>query len=129
MRRIRFRLKVILRSFEIPLQDAEDLLQDSLMEAFRKWETIYDKENWLLGTLRLKCWNYQRKNRLPPPRVRDVPSRDRLCPPQPPPQEKRDEALDLQTLLSVLDPRHRQVLWLRFGMGFTPKEVADRLGY
>src|SRR4051794_10706043 len=52
-----------------------------------------------------------------------------LCPPLPPPQEKQDEALDLRQRLSGLDPRHRQALWLRFAMGFTPQEVADRLGY
>ncbi|MBW8876026.1 MAG: sigma-70 family RNA polymerase sigma factor [Acidobacteria bacterium] len=129
VKRIRFRLKTILRSFDIPFQDAEDLLQDSFLEAFRKWESIYDKESWLLGTLRVKCWNYRKKRRLHPSPVLGVPSLEELCPPQPPPQEKRDEALDLQTLLGVLDPRHQQVLWLRFGMGFTPHEVAERLGY
>ena len=28
-----------------------------------------------------------------------------------------------------LDPRHRKALWLRFALGFSPQEVADRLGY
>ncbi len=129
VRRIRFRLRLILRSFDIPFQDAEDLLQDSLLEAFRKWDSIFDKESWLLGTLRIKCWNYRKKKRLHPSSALDVSILEGLCPPQPPPQEKREEALDLQTLLSVLDPRHRRVLWLRFGMGFTPHEVAERLGY
>jgi RNA polymerase sigma factor (sigma-70 family) len=127
--RLRFRLKTVLRSFDIPLQDAEDLLQDSILEAFRKWESIYDKESWLLGTLRIKCWNYQKKKRLHPSSMLDMPHLERLCPPQPPQQERRDEALDLQALLSILDPRHQQVLWLRFGLGFTPHEVAERLGY
>jgi len=129
VRRIRFRLKTTLRSFNIPYQDAEDLLQDCFLEAFRKWESIYDKEGWLLGTLRIKCWNYRKKKRLHPFEVMATPSLEGLCKPLPPPQEKQDEAIDLHNLLSVLDPRHQQVLWLRFAMGFSPHEVADRLGY
>ena len=129
VRRIRYRLKTVLRSFNIPFQDAEDLLQDSFLEAFRKWESIYDKESWLLGTLRVKCWNYRKKKRLHPSEVMATKRLEGLCPPLPPPQEKRAEALDLRNLLSVLDPRHQRVLWLRFAMGFSPHEVAEILGY
>jgi len=129
VRRIRYRLKTVLRSYDIPFQDAEDLLQDSLLEALRKWDTIYSKECWLLGTLRFKCSNYWKRIRTKTPQTMDLPDLEELCPPLPPPQEKRDEALDLRQRLSSLDPRHRQALWLRFAMGFTPQEVADRLGY
>jgi len=129
VRRIRYRLKTVLRSYDIPFQDAEDLLQDSLLEALRKWDTIYSKESWLLGTLRFKCSNYWKRIRTKAPQTMDLPELEELCPPLPPPQEKRDEVLDLRQRLSGLDPRHRQALWLRFGMGFTPQEVADRLGY
>jgi RNA polymerase sigma factor (sigma-70 family) len=129
VRRIRHRLKTVLRSYDIPFQDAEDLLQDSLLEALRKWDTIYSKECWLLGTLRFKCSNYWKRIRTKTPQTMDLPELEELCQPLPPPQEKRDEVLDLRQSMSGLDPRHRQALWLRFGMGFTPQEVADRLGY
>jgi RNA polymerase sigma factor (sigma-70 family) len=129
VRRIRHRLKKVLRSYDIPFQDAEDLLQDSLLEALRKWDTIYSRECWLLGTLRFKCSNYWRRIRTKPSQSMDLPELEELCPPLPPPQEKRDQALDLRHTLSGLDPRHRKALWLRFAMGFTHREVADRLGY
>jgi RNA polymerase sigma factor (sigma-70 family) len=129
VRRIRHRLKRVLRGYDIPLQDAEDLLQDSLLEALRKWDTIYNRECWLIGTLRFKCSNYWRRIRTKPAQSMDLPELEELCPPQPPPQEKRNDALDLRHTLSGLDPRHRKALWLRFAMGFTHQEVADRLGY
>lgn len=129
VQRIRYRLKTVLRSYDIPFQDAEDLLQDSLLEALRKWDTIYSKECWLLGTLRFKCSNYWKRIRTKTPQMMDLPDLEELCPPLPPPQEKQDEALDLHQSMSGLDPRHREALWLRFAMGFTPQEVAERLGY
>jgi RNA polymerase sigma factor (sigma-70 family) len=129
VRRIRHRLKNVLRNYDIPFQDAEDLLQDSLLDALRKWDAIYNKECWLIGTLRFKCSNYWKRIRTKVPQSLDLPELEELCPPLPPPQEKRDEALDLRHTLSVLDPRHQKVLWLRYAVGFTPEEVADQLGY
>ncbi|HEV7786471.1 MAG TPA: sigma-70 family RNA polymerase sigma factor [Thermoanaerobaculia bacterium] len=129
VRRIRHRLKMVLRGYDIPFQDAEDLLQDSLLEALRKWDTIYNRECWLIGTLRFKCSNYWKRIRTKAHQTMDLPALEELCQPLPPPQEKRDEALDLRYTLRRLDPRHRKALWLRFAMGFTPQEVADRLGY
>ncbi len=129
VRRIRHRLKHVLRGYDIPFQDAEDLLQDSLLEALRKWDTIYNKECWLIGTLRFKCSNYWKRMRTKIPQAMDLLELEEHCAPLPPPQEKRDDVLDLRHTLSSLDPRHQKALWLRFAMGFTPKEVADRLGY
>jgi RNA polymerase sigma factor (sigma-70 family) len=129
VRRMRHRLKLVLRSYDIPFQDAEDLLQDSLLEALRKWDSIYNRECWLLGTLRFKCSNYWKRIRTKIPQSMDLPDLEELCEPLPPPQEKVDEAFDLRHTLSGLDPRHRRALWLRFAMGFTPQEVADQLGY
>ncbi|HEX4964187.1 MAG TPA: sigma-70 family RNA polymerase sigma factor [Thermoanaerobaculia bacterium] len=129
VRRIRYRLTSILRSYDIPSEDADDLLQDALLEAFRKWDKIYNKEYWLLGTLRFICSNYWKKLRLNPSEAMDLPALEGLCPPLPPPQAKREDALDLRQILKGLDPRHQRALWLRFAMGFTPHEVADQLGY
>jgi RNA polymerase sigma factor (sigma-70 family) len=129
VRRIRHRIKNVLHSYDIPFQDAEDLLQDSLLDALRKWDSIYNMECWLVGTLRFKCSNYWKRIKTKIPQTMDLMELEELCEPLPPPQEKQDEALDLHHSLSGLDPRHRKALWLRFAMGFTPQEVADRLGY
>ncbi len=129
VRRIRPRLKLMLRSYDIPFQDADDLLQDSLLEAVRKWEHDLQPGFWLLGTLRFKCSNYWKRVRNKIPQSMALPDLEELCEPLPPPQEKVDEAFDLRHAMSGLDPRHRRALWLRFAVGFTPEEVADQLGY
>ncbi|HEY4588533.1 MAG TPA: sigma factor, partial [Thermoanaerobaculia bacterium] len=45
---IRPRLRRLLRSYDIPPEDAEDLVQESILEALRKWDTIRQKDVWLL---------------------------------------------------------------------------------
>ncbi len=95
----------------------------------RKWGNLYNKEGWILGTLRFKCTKYWKERRADPAESMDLPAIDNLCLPLPPPQEKQDEARDLHDLLRLLGKRHRQILWLRFGLGFTPREVATHLGY
>ena len=126
---MRYRLKLVLRSCNIPGQDAEDLVQDTFIEVIRKWDTLYSKEGWILGTLRFKCTKYWKDRRADPAESMDLPAIDSLCPPLPPPQEKQDEMRDLRHLLRRLGKRHQQVLRLRFVLGFNPREVADHLGY
>ncbi|MBV8203366.1 MAG: sigma-70 family RNA polymerase sigma factor, partial [Acidobacteria bacterium] len=48
---------------------------------------------------------------------------------QPAPQERAALVWDLESLFANLSVRHRAVLWLRFGLGLSTEEVADRLGY
>ncbi|MEA2599431.1 MAG: Sigma-70, region 4 [Acidobacteriota bacterium] len=129
LQRMRYRLKLVLRLCNIPSQDAEDLLQDTFVEVLRKWDTLYNKEGWVLGTLRYKCTKYWKDQRADPVEGMDPTALEVLCPPLPPLQEKQDEARDLHNLLRPLEKRHRQALWLRFALGFSPQEVADRLGY
>jgi RNA polymerase sigma factor (sigma-70 family) len=129
LQRMRYRLKLVLRQYDIPLQDAEDLVQDACVEVVRRWGTLYNKEGWLLGTLRFKCTKYWKDRRADPAEGMDLPAIDSLCPPLPPPQEKQDEVRDLRHLLRRLGKRHRQLLRLRFVLGFNPREVADHLGY
>jgi RNA polymerase sigma factor (sigma-70 family) len=129
LERMRYPLKLVLRSCNIPFQDAEDLVQDTFIEVIRKWGTLYNKEGWILGTLRFKCTKYWRDRRADPAVAMDLSTIDLLCPPLPPPQEKQDEARDLHDLLRSLGERHRQILWRRFVLGFSPREVAIQLGY
>jgi RNA polymerase sigma-70 factor (ECF subfamily) len=118
-----------LRSYDIPLQDAEDILQETLLEALRKWDTIRHKDAWLLGTLRFKCSNYWKRERSGRILAVDLPVLEELSPPQMPEQEQREVLLDLRSLTRRLDERHRAALWLRFGVGLSAGEVARRLGY
>lgn len=129
LERVRPRIRRLLKSYGIPLQDAEDVLQDALLEALRQWDTIRSMEAWLLGTLRFKCAQYWKRQRTE--RVRTVaPSvLEDLCEPQSPAQERDAVLLDLRSLTRGLGQRHQAALWLRFGLGLSTNEVARRLGY
>ncbi len=126
---IRPRLKRLLRSYDIPPEDAEDLVQESILEALRKWGTIRQKDTWLLGTLRFKCSHYWKKRRGDRVEAFDLPELEELSEPQAPDQEQREIAMDLRSLTRGVDGRHRAALWLRFGVGLSTDEVASRLGY
>jgi hypothetical protein len=57
------RLERVLRSFEVPPEDAEDILQDAQLTLLYKWDKIRSPENWLVGTVKKKCIMYWRKRR------------------------------------------------------------------
>jgi RNA polymerase sigma factor (sigma-70 family) len=129
LERIRPRLKRVLRSYDIPVQDAEDVLQDAFLEAFRKWDTIRYKDIWLVGAVRFKCSNYWKRQRAERLLGVDPPVLEELSPPQSPGQEQEEIRHDLRSLARGLGARHRAVLWLRFGVGLSTGEIAGRLGY
>jgi RNA polymerase sigma factor (sigma-70 family) len=126
---VRPRLKRLLRSYDIPPEDAEDIVQEALLDALRKWSTIRHKEVWLLGTVRFKCSNYWRRKRGDRVEAFDLPVLEELSLPQAPGQEQREISLDLRSLTRGVDGRHRAALWLRFGLGLSTDEVAQQLGY
>jgi len=126
---IRPRLKRLLRSYDIPLEDAEDIVQESLLEALRKWGTIRQKDIWLLGTVRFKCSHYWKRKRGDRVEAFDLPVLEELSSPQAPDQEQTEISLDLRSLTRGVDERHRAALWLRFGVGLSTDEVARQLGY
>jgi sigma-70-like protein len=57
------RLQRVLRSFEIPPCDAEDMIQDAQLELIYRWDKIRSPEAWLIGTVKKKCIMYWRKRR------------------------------------------------------------------
>jgi RNA polymerase sigma factor (sigma-70 family) len=126
---LRPRVKQMLASYRIPYPDTEDLLQDVLVAAFRKWDSIHTKDAWLIGTLRHKCWMYWKRRRNDRLQAVDLPMLESLSEPQPPLQERSERLWDLETLCAGLCLRHRTVLWLRFGLGMSTDEVAERTGY
>ncbi|HEX9945072.1 MAG TPA: sigma-70 family RNA polymerase sigma factor [Thermoanaerobaculia bacterium] len=129
LKRIRPRLKRVLKSYDIPQQDAEDLLQEALLEALRKWDTIRYLEGWLVGTLRYKCSNYWKRQRTDRVQTVELTVLEEISGPQSPAQEKEEILHDLRNLTRGLAKRHRTALWLRFGLGLSTSEVARQLGY
>lgn len=125
---LRPRLKQILGRYRIPADDAEDLLQEALIVTIHKWDSIQDPESWLQVTLRNRCVVYWRKRRHTLYNSVDTAILELLSEPVAAPQERAELVLDLNNLLEKLSPRCRKLLQLRYGFGYDPSEVAQKIG-
>lgn len=123
------KMKRLLASNHIPIEDAEDVLQQALLALIYQWDSIRDPETWLLGTLRRHCLMYWRNHRRRLYQAVDSTLLDWLSQPMAPPQERSDLLYDLRHMIERLPPRCRSLLELRFQLGYEPAEVARRLGY
>ena len=123
------RLERVLRNFEIPPEDAEDILQDAQLTLLYKWDKVRSPESWLIGTVKKKCIMYWRKRRGSLCEAVDTAILDLLAVPQAPDQEKTDLSTDLSRVLARLSQRCRSLLRLRYGLGYGPTEVAEQMGY
>jgi RNA polymerase sigma factor (sigma-70 family) len=129
VQRLRPKLKRVLGGYGIPPHDADDLLQEVFVAAFGKWDSIANKEAWIVGTLRNHCARYWRERRMSVLEAVDSALLEMLSEPQPAPQERAALVWDLETVIETLSARHRAILWLRFGLGLSTEEIAGRLGY
>lgn len=123
------RLRGVLATFRIPFEDAEDLLQQSILTLLMKRESINDPGHWLLGTLRNRCRMYWRSHRKRLYESVDAAILESVAKPEAPAQERIELARDLHGVLRTLTPRCREVLQLRYGLGCNPQETAQRMGY
>lgn len=123
------KLKRVLARYRIPSDDAEDVLQDSLVALVYRWDRVRDPEYWLLGTLKRHCLMYWRTRRRRLYSTVDSTILECLSQPVAPSQEAADLKCDLENLIGRLPSRCRSLLQLRFGLGYEPQEAAQRLGY
>jgi RNA polymerase sigma factor (sigma-70 family) len=129
LERLRPRIKRLLCLYNIPRLDAEDLLQEALIAAFRKWDTIQHKDAWLLGTVRNRCMLYWKRRWRERSEGMDPEDLEAVSAPLPPPQEREEMLWDLEVIAETLGERHWAMLCLRYGLGLSIPEVARRLGY
>ncbi|MFP5288206.1 MAG: RNA polymerase sigma factor, partial [Thermoanaerobaculia bacterium] len=129
LKRVEPRLKRLLSTYRIPSEDAEDVLQQTLLALLYQWERVRDPESWLLGTLKRHCLMYWRTHRRRIYSAVDSAILEWLSEPVAPSQERADLLCDLQNLIGRLPVRCRSLLKLRFRLGYEPLEVARRLGY
>jgi RNA polymerase sigma factor (sigma-70 family) len=129
LKKVEPKLKRLLSTYRIPVDDAEDVLQQSLLALVYQWDRVREPETWLLGTLKRYCLMYWRTNRRRIYQSVDSTLLELLSEPVAPSQERTDLLCDLENLLGKLPSRCRQLLHLRFQLGFEPLEVARRLGY
>lgn len=115
--------------FRIPVTDAEDILQDSLLAYLTRREVIVNPEAWLVGTLRNRCFLYWRARRRQLWEAIDSTLLEELAGDVPGEQEQHTVRRDLTTAIDKLPKRCRSILHLRYGLDCDSSEVAERLGY
>src|SRR6202158_4652232 len=112
---------------QMPAWDGEDLMQEALAAALRRWTTIDDKEGWLYGTVRRMCtvyWRERRRRRWVALDASVVDPRRTLVEGQ----ERRDRLLDVDRECAKL-PRHlRRLMYLRYGLGLGLAEIGSGMG-
>ena len=123
------RFRMVLVRFRIPEQDAEDLLQQTLLTYVHKRHTVRNPESWLVDTLRNRCLKYWRARRRSLYTAVDSAILESVAADGAPCQERAAMRRDLQGALGRLRPRCRSILGLRYGLGCEPRETARRLGY
>lgn len=123
------RLKRVLSRYRIPAQDADDLLQETFLIMVSKWGSIRNPDAWLLATLSNRCIIYWRKYRNRLWDLVDTAILELLAEAEAPAQEKSNLRFDLDSLLSALPDRCRSMLRLRYGLGCSTAEAAERTGY
>jgi RNA polymerase sigma factor (sigma-70 family) len=123
------RLKRVLSRYQIPAQDADDLLQETFLIMVSKAGSIRNYDAWLVATLANRCIMYWRKHRSKLWDLVDSAILELLADVEAPPQESADLRFDLDSLLSNLPDRCRSLLRLRYGFGCSTAETAERMGY
>ncbi len=119
-----------LRRHRLPPEDADDILQQTLLTFLIKHDEIYNPEAWVRGALRKRCQFYWRRRQKSLLTLVDSSILDALPSPVRPDQsEQGDMQRDLGRALDAIPPRCRQLLKLRYGQDCNPQEAAAALGY
>lgn len=129
LQQVRPRLRSVFARHRIPPEDAEDILQQTLLALVYQWEKVRDPEAWLMGTVRNQCRLYWRRKRRLLYDAVDAAVLEWLATPEPSPQDRRDLWHDLEASLQRLPERCQRLLRLRYQLGYDAGEVADRMGY
>lgn len=129
LREVQPKLVQILGRYRIPAQDADDVLQETFLTLVHKREVVRNPEAWLIVTLRNRCLIYWRKKRKHLYQAVDTAILELLSEPEAPQQSKSELRFDLDRLLARLPGRCRSLLRLRYGLGCSSSEVAERMGY
>lgn len=123
------KLTQILARYRIPAQDADDVLQETFLTLIHKQDVVRNPEAWLVVTLRNRCLIYWRKKRKHLYQAVDTAILELLSEPTAPSQRKTELRYDLDRLIARLPERCRCLLRLRYGLGCSSSEVAERMGY
>ena len=122
--------RLYLRRHRLPPEDADDILQQTLLVFLVKHDEIHNPEAWLRGALLKRCQYYWRRRQKSLLTLVDASILEALAPPTAPVQSVRhDVQRDLDRALGCIPPRCRRLLQLRYGQDCNPQEAAAQLGY
>ncbi|HVT16477.1 MAG TPA: sigma-70 family RNA polymerase sigma factor [Thermoanaerobaculia bacterium] len=124
---LRPQLRRILAAFQIPMEDAEDLVQTTLLIALAKWPGIWNPTAWLLGTLQKRCIMYWRERRRRSARLVALEPLEHELSAEPP-QEGRVLLAEIETLCRRLPQPQRAVVVLYCCQGLPQRDVARATG-
>ncbi|WP_369032447.1 RNA polymerase sigma factor [Streptomyces adonidis] len=105
-------------------EDAEDVVQEAFLEAYRAWDRIaaYElPEAWVYRVSVQRLWKTRRRRRAGQDRLPDVPVPVRASP------EESAEAREVLRLLAALPPRQRVTMVLFCLHGWSQSEIAKTL--
>jgi RNA polymerase sigma-70 factor (ECF subfamily) len=103
--------------------DAEDLAQDALVDAYRNLRTLKDRSKfrgWLFGILRHKCLTYLQRRKPEALSLDDCGDLPALPP--------GDAGADLAEMLDALPLPYREILAARYVQELSYEEIAEALG-
>lgn len=123
------RIRSVFSRFQIPPQDAEDVLQQTLLIYLYRRDSIYDPERWLLGALRNRCRLYWRARKRKLYTAVDKALLESVAVAESSPQDSADFVRDLNSLLAELPGRCRSLFRLRYRQGYEAPEAAEKMGY
>lgn len=129
LRRLRPRVLGLLAHHGVPLQDGDDLVQQTLLALLGKYGEVRNPEAWVLGTLRHKCLRYWRCRTASLLEAVPDEALEESAPAAAPGQELAELRHDLEAALARLPERCRRILRQRYALGYRATEIAEALGY
>ena len=127
--RVRPKLNRVLARYRIPAQDSEDLVQEAFLALVSSWHSVRDPEGWLIGVLRFRCANYWRSRSRDLCEFVDETLLEVLAGPQASPSHDVELRQDVGRVVANLPPRCQNLFQLRYRLGCTPREAAEKLGF
>jgi RNA polymerase sigma factor (sigma-70 family) len=123
--------RAYLRRHRLPDEDADDILQQTLLVFLIKHGEIHNPEAWLRGALQKRCQYYWRRRQKRLLTVVDSSILEALAAPAMTDQSENDDGVqgDLGRALDSIPARCRELLRLRYGQDCNPQEAAAQLGY
>jgi RNA polymerase sigma factor (sigma-70 family) len=122
--------RAYLRRYRLPPEDADDILQQTLLVYLYKHQEIYNPEAWIRGTLRKRCLLFWRRRRKSLLRTVDASLLEGLSAPAVDESGAGgDMNRHLGRALQTIPVRCRTLLKLRYEQDCNPQDAAAQLGY